>query len=106
MSLGTRAASFGTAVLLAFAIDAAVAQPASAVPSNCTISRSGTSQYSSLCTAGTGEHQIVVDWKFVNPWLPPDLYTSYGPWAGVGSVSTTTGIPGGAVIIGTAVLLR
>ncbi|MFF5233399.1 hypothetical protein [Dactylosporangium sp. NPDC000521] len=107
MNLGTRAASFGTAVLLALAIDAAVAQSASAVPSDCAISRdNSTNQYSSLCTAGTGEHRIVVNWKFVNPWLPPDVYTSYGPWVGVGSVSTTSGIAGGAVIIGTAVQLR
>ncbi|MER7007358.1 hypothetical protein ABT297_30545 [Dactylosporangium sp. NPDC000555] len=107
MSLGTRAASFGTAVLLALAVDAVVAQSASAVPSDCTISRDNvTHEYSSLCTAGTGEHQVVVQWKFVNPWLPPDVYTSRGPWAGVGSVSTTSGIPGSAVIISAAVQLR
>lgn len=60
--------------------------PASASPTNCTITN-GSNWAQSLCTGGTGEHRIVMIQRHFLPEV--GLIPCLGEWAPVGSVSYT-----------------
>ncbi|MEU9885273.1 hypothetical protein [Sphaerisporangium sp. NPDC051011] len=76
------------AAALSFAALLAVALPggtAYALPADCTTWVSN-GYVSSLCTSGTGEHQVYLVARHVNPQV--GVITNEGPWVPVGSVST------------------
>jgi hypothetical protein len=81
-----------SACLVSFAAAAAmvlVAQPAAAIPTDCTIfgGSTPTTKFNSLCTGGTGEHRIRVVVQHFNPAI--GRIVCEGPWVSVGAVSST-----------------
>ncbi|HZM74924.1 MAG TPA: hypothetical protein VFC19_04310 [Candidatus Limnocylindrales bacterium] len=62
-----------------------VASSASAVPTNCTLTY-GSNWAQSICTAGTGEHQVAM---LQQHFIPGNPILCVGNWAPVGQVSYT-----------------
>src|SRR5262245_39271694 len=90
-----RIRSLSASLALAAAATVLSTATAHAVPDNCTIG--GTFPYvNSSCTSGTGEHQIVVKFQFLDPTLGWTYFV--GPWAPVGGVSETRTALGGFIV--------
>ncbi|NRQ39154.1 hypothetical protein HII36_46130 [Nonomuraea sp. NN258] len=68
MKVRRAAATLSGSALIAAAVVTGVATPAHALPDSCSISYSDSS-YHSYCSTGTGYHQILVSYCFVNPWV-------------------------------------
>ncbi|HEX6683374.1 MAG TPA: hypothetical protein VF062_11290 [Candidatus Limnocylindrales bacterium] len=64
---------------------AGTASSAAATPTNCTITY-GSNWAQSLCTAGTGEHQVAM---LQQHFMPGNPILCVGNWAPVGAVSYT-----------------
>ncbi|MEU9884328.1 hypothetical protein [Sphaerisporangium sp. NPDC051011] len=77
------AAALGGAALLAVALPGGTAY---AIPSTCSTWVSSGGYVNSLCESGTGEHQVYLVARHVNPQV--GVLTNEGPWVPVGSIST------------------
>lgn len=89
-----RIRSFCAGLVLAAAATVLSTATAQAVPGNCTIGGSYP-EVTSSCTSGTGEHRIVVKFRFLDPTLGFTYFV--GPWAPVGTISATRVAGGGSV---------
>ncbi|MER7210433.1 hypothetical protein [Streptosporangium sp. NPDC000239] len=102
MKVRRAAATLSGGALIAAAVVTGVATPAHALPDSCSISYGSDGSISSYCSTGTGYHQIVVSYCFVNPWVNY-CGSDSGQKAPVGATSTVRP-PGGGAIRGVTVL--
>ncbi|MBB4916175.1 hypothetical protein ACFY19_09870 [Streptosporangium saharense] len=99
------AAALSTTALLTTGVLMGTVSGANAAPDSCTTSVSGSTGAatgSSYCASGTGEHQVSVVFRHLNPWIP-GLQQISGPWKPAGQTSSVTVV---GTIVSVSVLKR
>ncbi|MGW5160093.1 hypothetical protein ACWEPN_31850 [Nonomuraea wenchangensis] len=96
MNVRRAAATLSGSALIAAAVVTGVATPAHALPDSCSISYQSDGSINSYCSSGTGYHQILVSYCFVNPWVNY-CGSDTGQKAPVGATSSVRPPGGGAI---------